>query len=157
MPKLLKVIIFLIVGGLVAFFPLRWLVERASPMPTNLGVENGRLTPCPASPNCVSTQATDELNAIEPIAYIGATAVAQQKILTILQADDSLTLVSQSPGYLHAEARSTLWRFIDDVEFQFDEAASVIQFRSASRLGYGDGGVNRQRMEQIRSAFQEAP
>ncbi len=157
MSKRLKFLLFLIIGGVVAFFPLRWLVERASPMPENLGVKNGRFIPCPDSPNCVSTQATDAQHAIEPMAYTGETAVAQATLVAILQADAQFTLISSTPTYIHAEARSPLWRFIDDVEFYFNEAESVIQFRSASRLGYGDGGVNRQRMEALRTAFQAAP
>ena len=157
MSKLLKLFLFIILGGIIAFFPLRWLVANASPMPDNLGVSNGRLQPCPSSPNCVSTQASDAQHSIEPITYDGETAVAHQAILAILQADPNMTLISQTPTYLHAEARSNLWRFIDDVEFHFDEAESVIQFRSASRLGYGDGNVNRQRMEAIRDAFNATP
>ncbi len=157
MSKLLKIFIYLIIGGLLAFFLLRRLVARASPMPENLGVENGRLAPCPDSPNCVATQATAEQHAIAPIVYDGETAVAQERILAILQADPSFTLITNSPTYLHAEARSNLWRFIDDVEFFFDEADGLIHFRSASRLGYGDGGVNRQRLEAIRTAFQASP
>ncbi|MEZ4593635.1 MAG: DUF1499 domain-containing protein [Chloroflexota bacterium] len=156
MTKFLKFLVVLIILGVIAFFPLRWLVPRVSPMPDNLGVENGRLTPCPNSPNCVSTQATDELHGIEPIPYEGETAVAQAKTLAILAADSSYTLISQTPTYIHAEARSNLWRFIDDVEFFFDAADGLIQFRSASRLGYGDAGANRQRMEAFRNAFSEA-
>lgn len=156
MPKLLKIFILLTVGGLVAFFVLRWLVERASPLPNNLGVENGRLAPCPDSPNCVSTQATDEGHSIAPIAYDGETAVAQATILAILQADPHFSIITNTPTYIHAEARSELWKFIDDVEFFFDEADGLIHFRSASRLGYGDGGINRRRMEEIRTEFQNA-
>lgn len=156
MSKILKSLVVLIILGVVAFFPLRWLVPRVSPMPDNLGVENGRLTPCPNSPNCVSTQATDEQHRIEPIAYEGETAVAHQKILTLLANDTSYTLISQTPTYIHAEARSNLWRFIDDVEFFFDEADGLIHFRSASRLGYGDAGANRQRLEELRTAFAQA-
>jgi len=44
-----------------------------------------------------------------------------------------------------------LLRFIDDVEFVFDDATKMIQFRSASRTGYSDLGVNRRRMEEIRT------
>ena len=153
MPKLLKLFIVLIIGSIAAFFPLRWLVERASPMPDNLGVENGRLQPCPDSPNCVSTQATDDGHSIPPIRYVGETAVAHQRLLSILQADAQFTIISQTPIYIHAEAQTAVWRFIDDVEFFFDKADSLIHFRSASRLGYGDGGTNRQRMEAIRTAF----
>ncbi|MCA9902051.1 MAG: DUF1499 domain-containing protein [Anaerolineales bacterium] len=157
MSKLLKVAGFLLVGGLLAFLPLRWLVARSSPMPEDLGVVNGCFQPCPDSPNCVSTQASTELHSIAPIAYDEDTAVAQQKILAILQTDPSMTLISQTPTYIHAEARSNLWQFVDDVEFFFDEADSLIQFRSASRLGYGDGNANRQRMEAIRKAYNATP
>lgn len=155
MPKFLKILVVLIILGVIAFFLLRGLVPRVSPMPDNFGVANGRLAPCPDSPNCVSTQATDALHGMEPIAYKGETAVAQAKLLAILAADDSYTLINQTPTYIHAEARSGLWRFIDDVEFFFDEATGLIQFRSASRLGYGDMGANRQRMEAFRNAFSE--
>ena len=152
MPKLLKTFLLLTISGVVVFFALRWLVQRASPMPANLGVENGRLAPCPNSPNCVSTQATDEEHSIAPIAYAVDTG-AQATILAILQADPQFTIITNTPTYIHAEAQTAVWQFIDDVEFYFDEANGVIHFRSASRLGYGDGGANRQRMEKIRAAF----
>lgn len=156
MPKLLKTALFLVLGGTVLFFILRWLVQQASPVPENLGVANGRLQPCPDSPNCVSTQATDELHAIAPIAYEGETAAAHATLLAILQADPSFTILTDSPTYIHAEAQTAVWRFIDDVEFTFDESVSLIHFRSASRLGYGDAGANRQRLEAVRAAFQTA-
>jgi uncharacterized protein (DUF1499 family) len=155
MPKRLKWLTLLAISGAVTFFVLRWLVQRASPMPDNLGAENGRLAPCPQSPNCVSTQAPDEEqeHSIAPIAYEEEASTAHASILAILQADAQFTLITNTPNYIHAEAKSNLWQFIDDVEFFFDEADSLIHFRSASRLGYGDGGANRQRMEAIRAEF----
>jgi uncharacterized protein (DUF1499 family) len=42
-------------------------------------------------------------------------------------------------------------RFVDDAEFWFDPVAGVIQVRSASRVGRGDLGVNRARIESIRA------
>ena len=157
MPKLLKLFIFLTAGGLVAFFVGRWLVERASPLPSNLGTVDGRLAPCPNSPNCVSTLATDEQHGIAPIPYTEETTVAHNAILVSLQANPRFTVITNTPTYIHAEARSDLWKFIDDVELYFDEADGLIHFRSAARLGYGDAGVNRQRMEEIRTAFQAGP
>lgn len=157
MPKLLRALILLTLGGVAAFFVLRWLVERASPLPDNLGVENGRLAACPNSPNCVSTQATDDEHSIAPMEYTMDTAAAHATILAILQDDPHFTIITNEPTYIHAEARTNLWQFIDDVEFFFDEADSLIHFRSASRLGYGDGGTNRQRIEKIRTKFQTEP
>ena len=60
-------------------------------------------------------------------------------------------------NYVHAEFRSRIFRFVDDVEFFFDEADSVVHFRSAARTGYSDMGVNRKRMEEIRTHFDTAP
>ncbi len=60
-------------------------------------------------------------------------------------------LVEEDESYLHYEFTSLLLRFVDDVEFLFDDESKTIHFRSASRTGYGDLGVNRKRMEEIRS------
>ncbi len=63
-------------------------------------------------------------------------------------------LIEEEDGYLHYEFTSLLLRFVDDVEFLFDEGSKAIHFRSASRVGYGDFGVNRRRVEDIRSQIQ---
>jgi len=59
-------------------------------------------------------------------------------------------LIEEEEAYLHYEFTSRLLRFVDDVEFVFDDESKIIHFRSASRIGYGDRGVNRDRMEEIR-------
>jgi uncharacterized protein (DUF1499 family) len=64
-------------------------------------------------------------------------------------------LVTQTDTYLHAEFATAVFRFIDDVEFYVDETAGVVHFRSASRVGYSDLGVNRRRMEGVREKFQQ--
>ncbi len=151
--KILKWLLILVAVGLGLFFVLRWLVMRASPMPDNLGVANSSLASCPSSPNCVSTYDTDEEHGIDAIVLEGETAVAQAKLLAIIQAMPNSTLITNEPGYLHAEFRSSIWRFVDDVEVYFDEEAGLIHFRSAARLGQGDGGVNRRRIEQIQAAY----
>ena len=63
------------------------------------------------------------------------------------------TIVEKSDTYIHVEARSRIFRFVDDVDFVLDVRESVIHVRSASRVGHGDLGVNRRRVEQIRSAL----
>ena len=156
MPKVVLGLLVVLVGGLAAFFVLHWLVERVSPTPSNLGVVDGRLAPCPNSPNCVSTLATDAEHGIAPIPYDGDTEAAHTAVLAILQSMPRVTIVTDEPTYIHAEARTAVWHFIDDVEFYFDAADGLIHFRSASRLGYGDGGLNRQRMEEIRAAYASA-
>ena len=56
-------------------------------------------------------------------------------------------------AYFAAIFRTAFFRFTDDVEFRLDTEAGLIHVRSASRAGYGDVGLNRQRVEEIRAAF----
>ena len=109
------------------------------------------LSPCPTSPNCVSTQATDEQHAIAPIRYSKARAEAKEALKAAITTLPRIKLVEEDEAYLHYEFTSLLLRFVDDVEFVFDEEAKTLHFRSASRTGYSDLGVNRQRMEQVRA------
>jgi len=52
--------------------------------------------------------------------------------------------------YLYAVFTTPLFGFCDDVEFFVAADDGVVHVRSQSRLGYGDGGVNRKRVEAIR-------
>ena len=106
---------------------------------------------CPSSPNCVSTQASDEAHAIVPFRYRKSRAEAKEALKEVIRSLPRTKLVEEDESYLHYEFTSLLIRFVDDVEFVFDDEAKTIHFRSASRTGYGDLGVNRKRMEQVRA------
>ena len=123
--------------------------------PDNLGVKDGRLVPCPSTPNCVSSQAADEAHRMDPLPFTGGPDVALARLKTVLAARPRTTVVEEKGDYLRAESVSFLFRFVDDVEFVVDRDAKVIHFRSASRVGLSDFGVNRKRMEEIRKAFQQ--
>jgi uncharacterized protein (DUF1499 family) len=129
------------------------LVSIFSPGPGKLGVTDGRLAPCPSLPNCVCTQAADPGHAIEPIALEGKADEALARLKAILTKMPRVRIVTECATYLHAEYTSQVFRFVDDVEFLLDEGSGVIHFRSASRAGRSDFGVNRKRMEAIRKAF----
>lgn len=129
----------------------------AGSRPTNLGVKEGKLAPCPGSPNCVVSQgAQDKEHAIDPITYSGSQADALTRLKTIVAAQPRTAVIKERDDYLYVEFSSRLMGFVDDVEFYFDPAAPVIQVRSASRLGESDLGVNRKRVETIRAAFAAA-
>jgi len=123
--------------------------------PTHLGVSNGALAPCPATPNCVSSQAQDEAHGIAPLHYDDSSDVAFRQVKAILQSQPHAELVKVGDRYLYAEFTSNLMGFVDDVEFYLDPGEKVIQVRSASRLGESDLGVNRQRIETIRAALSQ--
>ncbi len=58
-------------------------------------------------------------------------------------------------GYLWATFASRLFRFVDDVEFRMVSIDGIIHVRSASRVGYSDLGVNRRRVERLRTLFNQ--
>ena len=60
-------------------------------------------------------------------------------------------LVAERPGYLWFSFTSATMGFVDDVEMEFGDGK--IQVRSASRVGYGDMGVNRKRMDAIAAGW----
>ncbi|MEB3163593.1 MAG: DUF1499 domain-containing protein, partial [Prochlorothrix sp.] len=132
------------------------LLKLTGTRPTNLGVKGGKLAPCPPSPNCVSSQAdpADGVHYIAPIA-LGSTKPGQAiaKLKTIIESLPRTAIIEANGSYLYAEFTSQLLGYVDDVEFYVDGKAKVVQVRSASRLGQSDLGVNRQRIEQIRSKF----
>ncbi len=116
----------------------------------------GTFADCPDSPNCVSTKAKDEAHGVPPIETSLTKKETQKRILDIIASLPRTHVVTQSEDYLHVEFTSLLFRFVDDVEFFFAEENGKIHFRSASRLGRSDLGVNRKRMEGIRERFATA-
>ena len=118
---------------------------------------SAELSPCPNRPNCVSSLSTDDEHRIEPLTFSMPVAEALARLKQVLLNEPRTSIVKEEGGYLHAEARSFLFRFVDDVEFLFDAEKRVIHMRSASRIGYSDLGVNRRRIERIRSAFNNTP
>jgi uncharacterized protein (DUF1499 family) len=123
--------------------------------PNNLGVNNGKLAPCPNSPNCVSSQSSDVGHSIAPLTYNSTPEEAIAKLKSVIESLPRTKIITESNDYLYAEFKSALMGFVDDVEFYLDPKANVIQVRSASRLGQSDLGVNRKRIETIRAKLAE--
>jgi uncharacterized protein (DUF1499 family) len=124
--------------------------------PAALGARDGRLAPCPASPNCVSSQAADADHRIAPIAYKGEAAVALAQLARVIAEQEGAAIVARHDGYLYATFQTPLMGFVDDVEFVVDAARRMIDVRSASRLGHRDFGVNRKRIEMLRADMAKA-
>ena len=117
--------------------------------PSNLGVKDGKLAACPGTPNCVNSQSDDPQSKIEPLP---AKSIAEIK--NVVGNMEKTTIIEETDNYLYAEFKSNLMGYVDDVEFHLDPQANAVQVRSASRLGKSDLGVNRKRVEEIRSKLQ---
>ncbi|RBO83275.1 DUF1499 domain-containing protein [Marinomonas aquiplantarum] len=139
--------ILLVVVLLAGFFVY---VKMNNQMPEGLGVTNGQLKLCSGAPNCVSTQAdqTDEAHFAEPLVYSGRRQDVQLRIEAYMLRQGA-KLVDHSLGYAHFEVESDIVGYIDDVEFYLPKSDSVVHIRSASRVGYSDFGINRDRVRQI--------
>jgi uncharacterized protein (DUF1499 family) len=115
--------------------------------------KNNRLSPCPTSPNCVSSLSEDKSHYVEPLKFRGTPEEAREKLIAIIHSMKRAEIITAEIDYIHATFKSALFGFVDDVEFSFDDQRKVIDVKSASRTGYSDLGVNRKRVEEIRKKF----
>jgi len=134
-------------------FPFLFIIACSGTRPEGLGPAEGRLAPCPDTPNCVSSFAKDAEHRVEPLTFQGSPEKVRQAVLETLEQRDRVNLVTQKPHYLYAEFTSLIFRFVDDVEFLIDPESKTLHFRSASRIGRSDLGVNRERIESIRKTL----
>jgi len=140
---------------LMVIVRLAMLSVRAQ-QPKNLGLADNQFLSCPATPNCISTHSTDLQHASDPIRFSGSAGDALKKMHAIVEQQPRTRIITVTAGYMHVEFTSRIFQFVDDVQFLFDENQQVIHFRSSSRSGYSDLGVNRHRMESLRTAFENA-
>jgi uncharacterized protein (DUF1499 family) len=136
----------------------------AGTAPTDLGVRDGRLKPPSLTENSVSSQSglypdhpQRDYAAIAPLALKGDGLATLAAIKGIVEGTAGAVVVKSEPDYLYAQYTSKWMQFVDDVEFWFDPAAGAIQLRSASRVGRGDLGVNRKRIEDVRVVLATRP
>jgi uncharacterized protein (DUF1499 family) len=146
--KIFKTILFI---GIFAMF------NCSGTRPTDLGVREGKLKPCPSSPNCISSQAdpTDEKHYFAPFSYQEDSATELKKVRELISSMPRTKIIKEETNYIYAEFASRLMGFVDDVEFYFDDSAKQIHFRSASRLGKGDLGVNKKRIMEIKEKLKK--
>lgn len=125
----------------------------AGERPQTLGVRDGQLSPCPSSPNCVTSQGGGDKHSIAPLTFSGDPALALRELRLLLAERSDTTIVVEEPNYLRVEFRTTF--FVDDGEFLLNAEGRCIEMRSASRIGYSDLGKNRARLEEIRRGLEK--
>jgi uncharacterized protein (DUF1499 family) len=149
-------LIIIILAGAAGVLAGRLGLLKGKP-PSDLGVHEGRLKPPSRTPNSVSSQAKlypdhpqRTYASIDPLQLNGDSSTTLDRIEAIINGMEGGEIVKKEPGYLYAQFTTRIMKYVDDAEFWFDPAENVIQVRSASRLGSGDFGVNRKRIEFIR-------
>ncbi len=133
------VLLALIIGGLL-------FLSSQSKSGAAAGLIDGKLSPCPSSPNCVSSEAgTPDSHRVEPL------PLAAWDRLPAVIAEMGGDIIVRDEIYIAAEFRTPLMKFVDDVEFRKDD--TTVHMRSASRVGHSDMGANKKRVEQLRAAL----
>jgi uncharacterized protein (DUF1499 family) len=115
--------------------------------------EGGRVSGCPDTPNCVSSESPYAENKIAPLQVGSTPEKAFECLGTIVAGMNRVTIIKADRENIHAEFR-TLLGFVDDVEFRMDRENREILMRSASRVGYWDFGANRRRLKEIKKKFE---
>jgi uncharacterized protein (DUF1499 family) len=74
-----------------------------------------------------------------------------KRLSELVQETPRTVVMDQTETYLHAEASSAFFGFVDDLELFADRDNNRIQARSESRLGDSDLGVNAARLAALQS------
>jgi len=131
------------------------LFSCAGTRPKNLGVNDSRLAPCPSSPNCVSSDDADPAHSVSAFQLAVPPAEARRAVHSTVAGLPRTKIITATDDYLHAECSSAVFGFVDDLELHLRPAQNLIAVRSAARLGRSDLGVNRKRMENLRSLLRQ--
>ncbi|MGE5196263.1 MAG: DUF1499 domain-containing protein [Anaerolineae bacterium] len=118
-------------------------------MPKTIGLVHGCLHPCPKRPNCVCCCHDDKVHYISPLPFSSEETLDQ--VQAYLCKHYIAQVVQRTPDYLHIVVTTPILRFKDDLEFAVNRERGVVRVRSASRVGYSDGGINRARIEALRT------
>jgi len=100
------------------------------------------LKPCIQISHCVREE-LDMKNIVEPF----------ENVKQIIENTPRTQIVENDIDYLHAEVTSRIMKYIDDLEVSYIPENNIIVIRSESRVGEGDFGVNKKRVELIKSNF----
>jgi uncharacterized protein (DUF1499 family) len=110
---------------------------------------------CPDAPKCVSSEEPNSSHFIEPLTFTDQPDQVMARLKVAVLSEENITITKEEPTSLYAEVRSQLFGFVDDMKFVLVPTQGKVQVRSSARTGYSDFGVNRRRVERIRSVFNE--
>ena len=149
---LIRVGIVLLVIILAYVLRLIYLVQNTSAAP-GFGTGSAIIACSISKPNCVSSLNTEDGFKARPIAFTSDATGAMAKLKQAIQTEPNSEIVFENDQRLEVTFKTKLFGFRDDASFALNLPANQIEFRSQSRVGYSDLGVNAKRMERIRKAF----
>ena len=121
-----------------------------------LGIAEGKLQPCPNTPNCVYSESESDTDADNYIAALNIWDYTKGDAMSVMAQiipEHGGKITTQNDHYIAATFTSLIFRFVDDFEVRLDTEQQLIHFRSASRVGHSDFGVNRKRVNAVKQTF----
>ena len=145
-------IIISIVLLIIALVTGRMLFLSITSKVPDVNLQNGVLRPCPQTPNCISSEDDESMYKIEPLSFDSSSEQAWKDLKAAIVKTGGKVRQS-SETYLWATYTTTVFRFVDDMEFRMLPENKTIHVRSGSRVGHSDLGVNRKNVERLRKQF----
>lgn len=156
MLKVIVTIIAFLIFAVCVLFGFKAYKSRAG---EPAGIIDSRLTKCSSKPNCVCTEYSDLAHYMEPFVLPTSVQDPDTAIAILIKVIESSGGVVQSiikeNRYIAAEFSSRILGFVDDFEVRIDMEERLVHFRSASREGYSDFGVNKARTQTIISQLEK--
>jgi uncharacterized protein (DUF1499 family) len=146
--------VLILLAGIASLACLFLTALSCTARPPKAGLLEGRLRPCPGKPNCICSEDPQADAWVEPLTFAGPPTRAWERLKAALR-EMGGTIQRQDETYIWATFSTKVFRFVDDLEFRLAAEEKTIHVRSASRVGYSDLGLNRKRMEELRSRFNE--
>jgi len=147
--KITKFKIILLVISILLIFQ----IYKNLTIPNTIGVESGKFKALKDSPNGVSSQSNNPDDKVAPLEMHGTVSEEKEKIKDLILSYENTKLIEENNDYLHFVFTTNFFHFKDDIEFFFDTENNIIDFKSQSRIGYSDMGVNRERYKRIREDY----
>lgn len=141
----------IVIGVLLALFFVRIFIEN-SRVPV-LGVTEGKLKPLSKKPNNVSTQSDIEAKKVDTLAFKFSVEATMESLKKAVNEYGGGQIETETPDYLYVIFTTSLMKYHDDVEFWLDTEKNEVHYRSSSRAGYSDMGLNRARYNKIADIY----
>ena len=119
-----------------------FLIITAFLNPSATYASNINLKPCIEVAHCVR----EEL-------YVESINNPLAKIKEIVEKTPRTKIIDYDQDYFHAEVTSRIMKYVDDLEISYSSENNNLIIRSESRIGEGDFGVNKKRVEKLKKSF----
>jgi uncharacterized protein (DUF1499 family) len=141
----------IVIGAVAALLLTRVFIEN-NKVPV-LGVSDGKLAAISKKPNNVSSQTTLAAKKVLPLTAKETPAATMAALKSAVAAFGGGSIDTEAEDYLYVVFTTSLMKYRDDVEFWLDNSNNEVHYRSSSRAGYSDMGLNRARYDKIANSY----